>query len=586
MRGHPLVPTIGRTLALLVGYVGLVVWLTWPLAASAWSSMPMTRSQCLYDMYYSAWALAHDTHALVSSTTHFADGMTYHPAPNTLFYGPGAFGALPLFAPAFLLTGNPGFAINVTFVMGLALTGMAVHWVVWRWTGSDLAGIVGSTTVVFNQWLVWDFVPTAPHWAPLYGFPLIAYVAATRLHTLRSALWLVPLVVLQCLVDLVYVAPAVLGPLGVLAGFLLLRRRTRGPAVRLIVVLGLSVLVLLPVYRGYLVVTASNTALATQTKWRVTEAALPTVLPDHLLHGRWPFVITPVAMALVPLGAVARAWRRRSGATPPVAGGWAQGALWMLAGGVLAMNPLVLIAGRRIATPIDYGWRWVPALHAIRVPSRLGVAGLVGLGILSGVAFGEIVALLRSSLRRQRETLVIATGLAAGVVGLVYHAYVGNYQAGFLESKVMPTQYRVRPTPTVPGIFVPILASSRAPVLELPVGVDLVDPGAHALAMFHAISHQHPILNGYSSYWPAGFPERMREAAQLPSRAALDHLVQTTGLGLVWVHTQRLALKDRIAWAYPPAAARDHSGLTLVAREGPELLFEVTPPTAPRAAGD
>jgi hypothetical protein len=36
----------------------------------------------------------------------------------------------------------------------------------------------------------------------------------------------------------------------------------------------------------------------------------------------------------------------------------------------------------------------------------------------------------------------------------------------------------------------------------------------------------------------------------------------------------------------PPAAAREHAGLILVAREGAQLLFEVTPPTAPRAAGD
>src|SRR5262249_53783288 len=166
-----------HSLALLAGYVGLVVWLTWPLGASIRSAMPLARMSCMFDMYYSAWALGHESHALVRGTT-FADGGIYHPAAHTLFYGPAALGALPLFAPVYLATGNPGLAVNLTFVLGLALTGVAVHWVVWRWTGSDLAGIVGATTVVLSQWLIWGFVPTAPHWAPLYGLPLIAFVAA------------------------------------------------------------------------------------------------------------------------------------------------------------------------------------------------------------------------------------------------------------------------------------------------------------------------------------------------------------------------------------------------------------------------
>ncbi len=574
---------IPHALALLVGYVGLIVWLTWPLGASLWSAMPMARLSCMFDMYYSAWALGHESRALVGAIP-FGDGGIYYPASHTFFYGPAGIGALPLFAPVFLATGNPGLALNVTFILGLALTGAAVHWVVQRWTGSDLAGIVGATTVVLNQWLIWGFVPTAPHWAPFYGIPLIAFVASTRLHTFRSALWLVPLIALQCLVDLVYVAPVVVAAVGVLAALLLLRRRTRGASVRLITVLGLAVLVLLPVYRGYTIVKAENPALATQTKWTVTEGSYPSFLPARLLHGPIPFLITPAAMTVVPLGLVALLWRRRLGARPPSPGGWTQGALWTVVGGLLSLTPLVFFAGRAWTTPIGYALQWVPALQAIRVPSRLGVAGLVGLGMLSGVAFGEIVALLHMAVRRRALELVVSTALAMGAVAFVYRAYAGSYWEGFGAPAVMPTSYRLQATPIIPPTFVPILAASRAPVLELPVGVDGLDPTSHALAMFHAITHQRPVLNGYASYWPAAFPERMAEAARLPAQPALDHLVESTGLGLVWVHMLRMNASEQAAWSAPPAPEPGHPALMLVAREGAQRLFLVTPPAAPVAS--
>lgn len=62
--------------ALVAGYTALVAWLTWPLAGSALTRMPsvgfaLVASQ--YDLYYSVWALAHESHTLISRPTLFAD---------------------------------------------------------------------------------------------------------------------------------------------------------------------------------------------------------------------------------------------------------------------------------------------------------------------------------------------------------------------------------------------------------------------------------------------------------------------------------------------------------------------------------
>lgn len=577
MRRH--VSTILYAVALVAGYTALVVWLTWPLAAFVGTTLPtvgFAPFACFFDLYYSVWALAHESHTLVSTPTLFAHANIYHPTPAALFYGPAAIGALPLFAPFFLATSNPALAINVTFLLGIALTGAAMHVVVRRWTGSELAGIVGATTVVANQWLVWGFVPSAPHWAALYCLPLIAFMAATRLENFSAALVLVPLVALQCLTDLVYVTPAVMGPLGALAGFHLLRRHTRAAGFRLIGVLALAALILVPVYRGYATVRAANPDLAQQTKWTTTGASFPTPLPERLLHGGEPFLLTPVAMGLVVLGIAALAWRRRSGATPATPGGWAHGALWAVVGGCLALNPVVLIGGTAFVTPLAYLAQWIPALNVIRVPGRLGVAGLIGLGILSGVAFGEIAQVIRVLVRRNSIALGWTVVMALLVVRLTYDAYVDNYWT-FTGPAEMPSAYGLQPVPGIPTTLLPVLESSRAPLIELPIGADGIDPRLHALAMFHSIQHRRPILNGYSSYWPAGFVERMAEANRLPERDALDHLVDTTGLSLIWLHTQWLTAEQNAAWASLPSRSVGQHGLTLIAREGPEVLFAVTP---------
>src|SRR5262245_9341415 len=529
-----------------------------------------------FDLYYSAWVLSHESHALASTSATLADANIYHPATGAFFYGPGALGALPLFAPVYLATGNTVLAVNVTFLLGLALTGVAMHVVVRRWTGSHLAGAVAATTVLVNQWLLRGFVAVPPHWAALCWLPLIAFWAATRLDSVRSAVVLGSLVALQSLTDVVYAAPAVVVPLGVLAVTRLLRSSTRAVGARLILALALAAAMLAPLYREYWAVQAANPNLALQTQWPVTEATFPAPMPDRLFHGGAPFLLTPVAIGLTVLGLAAMAWRRRTGApAPPVPGGWAHGALWAVTGGCLALNPLLQFGGEELLSPLGHLTEWIPALRVIRVPSRLGIAGLVGLGILSGVAFAEVSALMRRVWSR-RIGLAASWALAAIVLVLVHRAYVGNYwtQEG---PGIMPDEYRLQAAPEIPEPLLPALRSSRAPLLELPLG-SMMNPSADALAMFHSTSHWRPLLNGYSSYWPAGYQERLVDAKRLPALDALDRLAETTGLSLVWVHTQWLGPRQRAQWTSPPGPSGDRRGLTLVAQAGPELLFAVDPP--------
>src|SRR5262245_24670064 len=128
--------SLARVLGLLAVYVALTVWRTWPLATRLTTHVP----DASFDALFPLWALAYETHALTTGPLRFPDANIYHPAPGTAFYGPTTLGTVPLFAPTFLLTGNPFLAINLTIIGAIALSALGLHLVVRRMTGSHLGG--------------------------------------------------------------------------------------------------------------------------------------------------------------------------------------------------------------------------------------------------------------------------------------------------------------------------------------------------------------------------------------------------------------------------------------------------------------
>jgi hypothetical protein len=91
--------------------------------------------------------------------------------------------------------------------------------------------------------------------------------------------------------------------------------------------------------------------------------------------------------------------------------------------------------------------------------------------------------------------------------------------------------------------------------------------------MYRSTYHWRPLLNGYSSYWPADFIGRMMLASRLPDEAALATLRRDTGVSEILVHTAYLDPSRRAAWL--SAAASGTGGLRLVVRDGSDLLFSV-----------
>lgn len=516
-------------------------------------------------MPYIAWALAYQSHALATASSTYLDANIFHPARRALLYGEPGLAALPLFAPVFLASGNPTAAINFVLLGGLVLTALGIHLAVERWVGSWLAGLVAGTALLTNPWCLWQFFPSAPSYAVLPYFPWIVFFAARLPGRFRDAGPLAAAVLLQCLAGLVYVTAAVLGPLGLLALARLARQSWRRAGLLLLAVVALVLLVLSPLYAGYLGIMRENVATWRHEGWAGSDVSLPPdVARTVMMVGGWPRAALPLPYGLV--RTVSATWIAGTTFVLLVAGAlcaftrrrerlhsaWLHGLFWVVAG-LLMSTPVVTVFGSApIVLPhFALAERAAPVLlDVVRDPPRLGLAGLIGVAMLAGTAFAAVAERLPA--RRLRAALAVV------VVAALYAEY-----RQFARAE-MPLFEAVRGDSEV----VRALRRSTGPVLELPDRMS-------AAAMHRSVFHWRPLINGYSSYRPAGYVERMALAARLPDSAVLAALCRETALTTVVVHLRQMSA-DAGRWLALARGGRDD--LRLVAREADSLVFEVTHP--------
>jgi hypothetical protein len=495
--------TLGATLA---AYVAVVVVLTWPLASALGTHLPRAAGAFVSDLYYATWALAWQTHALTTSPMRFADANIYGGVPLALFYGTPGFGLLPIFAPIFALSGNPTLAINGTLLLSLASTATAVHVVVESWTRSRLAGIAAASTFLTTRAALLQCV-VMPQYAALAAMPAIVWMLARESVSRRGAILLAALLALQALTDVVYVAVPLFVTVGLTAAVRLAAGRKDGARIALALVA--AGLVLVPVYSGYLAVRSANPNLARQTVWLVRRD------PQVGLLGL-PAGTAPLAVgALTYLPALAGAWLRAAGRadrSPALSRAWGQAALWF--GVSLAMSWVLPL--------LVPGLRDLLRATMARDVVRLGFTGLVGLSLLAGLGFAacvEAVTQRAAGSGRTMAVMLLAVWLATRL----------------WESPRRPGDYPIAPAPAA-GPEAAILRAGTGTVLELPVGDPRRDTGSHAAAMYRSTAHWRTLVNGYSSYQPQGFQDRIDLVRTLPSHFALDALRTQTGLTSIVVH--------------------------------------------------
>ena len=125
--------------------------------------------------------------------------------------------------------------------------------------------------------------------------------------------------------------------------------------------------------------------------------------------------------------------------------------------------------------------------------------------------------------------------------------------------------------------LVQALSSGSGTVLELPTNP--LSPLRDSEAMYRAIFHQRPLINGYNGYWPSGYSDRVALAKNLPDPESLAELVRRTDLTHVVVHPRALPPAERQRWQ---KLVKTPDGALVREALGPRgrwILFRVEDPT-------
>jgi hypothetical protein len=377
------------------------------------------------------------------------------------------------------------------------------------------------------------------------------------------------LVWFQSLASVVYITVSLVVPLGLLALVRLGRARTRPGGMRLVAALAVAGILLAPIVLGYLRVRAANPGIASQSAWgplpdlpsfrpyRVAGAVVsPLVVPWWSRGNAGPLGVPQAALALVAAGALLAVWRRRS-LESTTRRAWAQGALWSVVGVLMSTFTVSVPGGapHRLPHTILLEPLLWPVMAIVRDPGRLAIAALIALAVLSGLAFAECAR----GLRRRVAVLALVAAFTAGA----YAEY---------RRFVVPV-YPLSPPPALGAEMLAAVRAQPGPLLELPIFADGRDILMHAKAMFRSTLHWRPLLNGYASFWPAGFETRMALASRLPDAEALAALRRETGLTGILVHTRSANAQSTLFQAL--AAAGDRADVRLVARDSEVLLFAI-----------
>lgn len=351
---------------------------------------------------------------------------------------------------------------------------------------------------------------TAPQYAALAPTAPIVWLLAQERLTRRRTIALAALVAAQMATDVIYVAAPLVLTVGVVALLRLARRGSRADGVRIVGALVAAGCAVLPLYAGYLAVRAANPDLAHQTVWNGARRLW--MNPSTLLPaGNEPLSVDLLVFVPVAVGGLAVAVR---GTSPALARAWRQAALWFAVVFAIAWAlPVTIPAVRDLIVATR-----------IRDIARLGFPALVALCLLVGLGVSACADAVAAHVPAR-----LACAVPIAVLALWLPTRIAHLPCSLGDFPVAPAP--------VAGPEADVLRRRTGPVLELPIGPLDSDTESHAAAMYRSTAHWAPLLNGYWSYYPQGFRERMVLARQLPRRSALAVLRRETGLSSVVVHS-------------------------------------------------
>jgi hypothetical protein len=553
--------SLGPVLAAAAAYLVLTVALTWPLVRHPGSLVPND----LGDPLLNTWLLAWNAR-VAPLTAEWWNAPQFYPATGTMAFSEHLLGLSIFTTPIIAATGKPLLAYNTAFFLSFVLSALSAYWLAFTIARRHDCAFVAGLAYAFAPYRMAQLAHMqvlSSYWMPVALGALHRYASERQLRwvALFAAAWVMQ--ALSCGYYLFY--------LSVLVGLWILWF-VSGPGwwrgvLRIALAWAVGAIVLAPVLYGYwrfqhayglsrgiteivrfsadvgsllkapdnlrvwgwldlvdhpesqlfpgvtvIVLTIVGLAIgwrsaATETVGRlklaralVAAASLfLAIAASPLYFGAWKLEIAgvrllsvgaphkPLSVALLLLVVAAAmhpsartAWRRRSAL-----------AFYALAAAIMwlfSLGPAPTLLDRPFIYKAPYAWLMLlPGVEGIRVPARFWMLAIMCLSIAAALAVRQITS--------RWPRLAVAVPIAASL---------GILMDGWPVPIRMETPPALRPAHT--------RAVAR---LELPA-----NPLHDTLALYRAIEHRRPLVNGYSGYfaphyWPLEYLVNTHDPAVL-----------------------------------------------------------------------
>ena len=502
-----------RDAAIVLGvFLLLAVVHTWPLATNPGVLSRNDNG----DAQLNAWIVAWIAHQLPRSPAHLFDGNIFYPARDTLAFSEPLIVPALLAAPVLWLGGSPVLAHNLVLILGFALTGLAAHAVVYRWTGDRLAGLVSGSLFAFNTHTLTRLAHLQAQHA--YGLPLALFFTDRligRPGLLPAVGLAASMAVMACTSGYLLVFATVIIGIALAVRLPEWRARPAGVLAGLSAAAGIAAVVTLPILIPYRRVATEQGMVRSLEIVREYSATVTGYLAAagrvHFATWSARFFANPVDAFFPGIAALLL-----SGAAVWYA--WAGRAHVMRVVTLCAVGAAGVILSLGLQTPL-YGWLYAvfPPMQGLRAAARFGNLFLLAIAILAGLG----LAALRQAHAGSR------------VIGLLAVAAVAVVNVEALRA---PFEYRR--FDGIPKVY-DILAHETGPVVlaETP----FYPPPAvfeNAEYVLNSTAHWRPLMNGYSGYTPESYRKVAWAFWYFPNEEAIKAM-REAGVTHVTVHPHR-----------------------------------------------
>jgi hypothetical protein len=470
---------------------------SWPLASDPAHLARLDN----HDAELNTWIIAWVPHALATNPLGVFEAPILHPEHRSLAFSEHMIVPAVMGAPLLWAGASPVLVYNLLIMIGFALSGFAMFWVMAAWTGSTWAALAAGLAYAFNAHVLTRFVHLQAQHVEFFPIVLYAFDRVLTERRLRDAMLLAAAFVLQSLCSnhlLVFTSYALI------ASAIVRWREIPASARVLGIAAAVSLIALAPflwpyyqVDREYGLARSADVVTQYNAGWRdyfVTGGRLHYAWWSHKLYeGRTALFpgFTVIALSAVALSHLRNPRIRMALAIGIVGIAFSLGT--SLPGYSLAHATLPLLSGLRNVAR----WGWL-ALAAAAMLAGFGVAALEN--------------------KKRRSWRVLPLALCVLIT---------------IEAVRTPVGYtRFNGIPKIYDRF----AGQQVVLAEFPFysGASVSLNGPYVLANTRYFK---PLLNGYSSFHPDTFEARGRALNTFPSEEALAEL-RVAGVTHVLVHTE------------------------------------------------